>query len=57
MKRRLPLLVVLVTAAIGMALKFFSFAPSTAATDLDTMVQTSYLFAFLFGPINLLRRG
>ncbi len=57
MKRRLPLLVVLVTAALGMALKFFNFgeAGSTAVTDLDTVIQTSYLFAFLFGPIHLLR--
>ncbi|HHY45372.1 MAG TPA: hypothetical protein GX512_06655 [Firmicutes bacterium] len=57
MKRRLPLLVVLVTALVCMGLKFLNLGEkgATLATDLDTIVQTSYLFAFLFGPIHLIR--
>lgn len=57
MRRRLPLLVVLATALFAMAVKFVDFGAfsKTGATELDTWIQTSFIFAFLFGPLNLLR--
>ena len=57
MKRRLPLLVVLLTALFSMGVKFLNLGSfsSKGATELDTWIQTSYIFAFLFGPLNLLR--
>lgn len=57
MKRQLPVYVVLVVAVLAMAVKFFDFGErgKTAVTELDTWVQTSYIFAFLYGPIHLVR--
>ena len=57
MRRRLPLLIVLVTAIFAMAVKFLNLGDfsKTGANELDLWIQTSYFFAFLFGPVNLLR--
>ena len=57
MRRRLPLLIVLVTAIFAMAVKFLNLGDfsKTGANELDLWIQTSYFFAFLFGPVNHLR--
>lgn len=57
MKRQLPLIVVLVTALATMLLKFFNFGQvgNTFASELDQWIVISYAFAFLLGPINLIR--
>lgn len=57
MKRQLPLFVVLAVALFAMAVKFIGFGAwgKTAITELDIWIQTSYIFAFLYGPIHLVQ--
>lgn len=57
MKKQLPIYVVLIVGLFAMAIKFIDFGTwgKTATTELDTWIQTSYIFAFLYGPINLIR--
>ncbi len=57
MKRKLPLLIVLITALFVMAVKFIDFGPQGAAvaTETDIWNETSFFTALLFGPLNLLR--
>lgn len=57
MRRQLPVTVVLLVGVFAMFIKFFNLGTwgTTAATELDIWVTTSYIFAFLYGPINLIR--
>ncbi|HHW17763.1 MAG TPA: hypothetical protein GXX30_02530 [Firmicutes bacterium] len=57
MKRQLPIIIVFVTALFVMVTKFFDLGTfsKTAQDELNLWITVSSVFAFLLGPINLVR--